>query len=81
MCYALDRVNNMSIARVVYSLLGFAPSRASWMCRQWPTLASMQGKILFVVINTYAPQYLAQASDPRIATLVKLAANWRLDAS
>ena len=33
-----------------------------WACgRQWPTLASMQGKILFVVINTYAAQYLSQA--------------------
>ncbi len=39
----------------------------------------MQGKILFVVINTYAPQYLAQASNPHVVTLVKLAANWRLD--
>ena len=39
--------------------------------RQWPTLASMQGKILFVVISTYALQYLAQASAVTQASPVK----------
>ena len=54
------------------SNLGFARSCAALTCRQWPTLASMQGKILFVVINTYAAQYLAQASDPHFAALSRL---------
>ena len=48
------------------SLCGSSPGCADDLCglglrrRQWPALASMQGKVLFVVIDSYAKQYLAQ---------------------
>lgn len=30
------------------------------MCSGWPTVDSMRGKVLFVVINTFTKHYLAQ---------------------